>query len=131
VNTPEPNRQCQVILAYANAGNYLTGQFNFGTLNVIATITSSVAATYSLLPGTGTYVHTNNYSTYRINTGSGDSEDLTAYPIRFFTRRRILTTDKENTFGAGTVGTGLIARYQVSAGGQRVSGAVSITIREG
>jgi hypothetical protein len=129
VNTPEPNRQCKIILAYANAGNYLTSQFNFGTLNVIATITSQVAATYTL--SGGTYTHTNNYSTYRIDTGSGESGDLTAYPIRFFTRRRILTTDKTNTFGAGTVGTGLIARYQVTAGAQPVSGSVSITIREG
>lgn len=131
-NTPDPNRQCKIILAYANAGNYSTGQFNFGTVNVIATITSRVAATYALLPGTGTYEHTNNYSTYRIDTGSGDSGDLTAYPIRFFTRRRILSTDKNNRpGGVGTVGTGLIARYQVTSGGQRVSGDVQITIREG
>ena len=129
VNTPEPNRQCKIILAYANAGNYNTAQFNFGTLNVIATITSQVAATYTQVGAT--YFYTNNYSTYRIDTGSGESGDLTAYPIRFFTRRRILTTDKTNTFGAGTVGTGLIARYQVTAGGQAVSGAVQITIREG
>ena len=129
VNTPDANRQCKIILAYANAGNYNTAQFNFGTLNVIATITSQVAASFT--QSGATYFYTNNYSTYRIDTGSGESGDLTAYPIRFFTRRRILTTDKTNTFGAGTVGTGLIARYQVTAGGQPVSGSVSITIREG
>lgn len=128
-NAPEPNRQCTIILAYANAGNYLTNQFGFGTVNVIATIRSMVSATSEVIGGV--YIHTNNYSSYRIDFGSGESETLSAYPIRFFTKRRILTTDKTNTFGAGTVGTGLIARYQVTSGGQRVSGDVQITIREG
>ena len=130
VNTLEPNRECKIILAYANAGNYLTSNFGFGTVNVIATITSRVAATYT--QSGATYFYTNNYSTYKIDTGSGESGDLTAYPIRFFTRRRILTTDKTNTFGSGTVGTGLIARYYVSSSGSLpVSGAIQITIREG
>ena len=128
-NFAEPNRQCQVILAYANAGNTSTSQFGFGTTEVIATVTSMVSATSTEL--SGVFTHTNNYSSYRINFGTGDSGTLSAYPIRFFTKRLILTADKTNTFGAGTVGTGLIGRYQVSAGGQAVSGGVSITIREG
>jgi hypothetical protein len=123
VNAPDVNRTCSVRLRYGRLSNVFNANDTATDVSNIATIQSTAAATYTV--SGATYTHTNNFESFNY-TGTIGTITSSIYPTPFFFKKTITSSSS----GYDYTKIGLIPTYEVSAGGQRVDGSITITISE-